>query len=340
MYAPIGVLLALILFLTAPLSMARSYTYDSYRIWGLSNPAKGEGIQSGDINQRGTVVGTYLQLDGAGVLHYHGYMVDNGQIAYPIDYQGATSTALLAINRRNIAVGVTQVKNGTDLQPRIYGVIRDRLGFRLIDHPNALFTALTAINDRGEVAGYYRDAATKVVSGFIYRNGRFIDLKAQVPQIVSVTGIDGRGRVSGVYASFSAPFWAKGEWSEQLTTPTGVYGPQGLAPWVFINNRGELAGSSSGTGFLWRKGSLQQITIPGALSTVVEDLNAQGDLALTGTIYGGLRQSHLYVRGNYVRLDVNDAAESRALTLNNRGDVAGAYAVSPQGVFDRLYIAH
>ena len=329
--------LALILMIPA-LANAKSYTYDSYRIWGLSNAARGEGIQSGDINLKGQVVGTYRQLDGAGVLHYHGYTLKDGQMTYPIDYQGATNTVLLAVNRSGTATGVTQVKNGTDTEPRIYGVVLDRLGFRLVDHPNAVYTALTAINDRGEIAGYYKDRGTQAVTGFIYRNGRFLDLKAQIPQLISVTGIDGRGRVSGVYAGFNAPFWSKNKQAELLTTPTGVYGPQGLAPWVFINNRGELAGSSSGSGFLWKAGSLRQIVIPGASSTVVEDLNQAGHLALTGSL-GGLRQSFVYDRGQYFRLDVTDAAESRALGLNEARAVVGAYAVAPQGVFDRLYVA-
>lgn len=333
-----GALLVLVFMISPSLATAKSYTYDSYRIWGL-NDATREGIQSGDINQRGAVVGTYLQSDAAGVLHYHGFTIDQGRLTYPVDYQGATSTVLLAINRSNTAVGVVQVKNGADQAPRIYGVVHDRFGFRLVDHPNALFTALTSINERGHMAGYYRDAGSKAIVGFIYRNGRFIDLKAEVPQLVSVSGIDDKGRVSGVYAGFSAPFWAKAQRADLLTTPTGVYGPQGLTPWVFINNRGELAGSSSGTGFLWKAGALRQIVIPGATATVVEDLNHLGHLALTGTL-GGLRQSYVYERGGYTRLDVTDAAESRTLGLNTRGEVVGAYAVSPKAVFDRLYVAH
>ena len=333
--------LFILLFAFASVSaMAGSYRYDSYRIWGLSNPLMGEGIKSADINIKETVVGSYLQLDGSNTLKWHAYTIRNGQITYPVDYQGAVGTVLLAVNRSNTAIGVVQVVVGTDVAPRTYGVIYDALGFRIVDHPNALYTALTSINDRGEIAGFYRDAGTKNLVGFTYRNGKFFDLKAQIPQLVSLTGINNNGRVGGVQASYKSPFWAKGKQIDLLTTPTGVYGPQGLVPWVFINNQGDLAGSSSGTGFFLKSGAVSQIAVPGTQSTVVEDLNNRGQLALMGILPNGIRQSYLYGKGQFTPLNVTDAAESMALAVNDLGVVVGAYAVSPQAVFDRIYIAH
>lgn len=332
------VLAALLPLLSAP-SGAVSYSYDSYRIWGLWNSAAGEGIKSADINVKGTVVGAYLQLDASNNPKWHSYVLQNGQMTYPVDYQGATNTILLAVNRANTAVGVVQVIVGTDVTPRTYGVVYESQGFRIVEHPNALYTALTSINDRGEIAGYYRDASTRALVGFIYRNGKFSDLKAQIPQLVSLTGINGQGRVSGVQASYKAPFWAKDKKVQLLTTPTEVYGPQGLVPWVFINDRGNLAGSSSGTGFFWKSGALRQVAVPGSRSTVVEDLNNRDQLALVGVLPNGIRQSYLYGNGQFTSLVVTDAAESMALSVNDLGTVVGTYAVSPQGVFDRVYVA-
>jgi probable HAF family extracellular repeat protein len=99
-------------------------------------------------------------------------------------------------------------------------------------------------------------------------------------------------------------------------------------PRVFINDRGEIAGSVAGKGFFWSAGGSAQTSeaIPSAGGSIeVAGLSEQGDVA--GTILAGAGQ-HAFVwspaRG---MVDLGDGGQgfngAWVVDINNRGDVVG-----------------
>jgi hypothetical protein len=103
------------------------------------------------INNFGRIAGFYT--DSAGVTH--GFLDDNGHFT-TIDAPGATQTELLGLNDVGVAVGEDVVDGVT------HGLIyNSRTGaFTQLDAPNASgFTLFNGINDRGDIVGFYTDAA-------------------------------------------------------------------------------------------------------------------------------------------------------------------------------------
>lgn len=97
-------------------------------------------------------------------------------------------------------------------------------------------------------------------------------------------------------------------------------------PRVFINDRGEIAGSVAGKGFFWNAAGGASISLPSSGGSLeVAGLNEEGDVA--GTILAGAEQ-HAFVwsqaRG-MVDLGTGGQGFSGAwvVDINNRGDVVG-----------------
>lgn len=103
------------------------------------------------INDKGRIAGFYT--DSTGVIH--GFLDNHGHFT-TVDAPGATTTELLGLNDRGIAVGEEIVGGVT------HGVIYDsKTGtFTPLDDPNAVgSTVLNGINDKGDIVGFYSDAA-------------------------------------------------------------------------------------------------------------------------------------------------------------------------------------
>ncbi|MDH2382757.1 hypothetical protein [Bradyrhizobium sp. CER78] len=103
------------------------------------------------INNKDTVAGFYTDSAGA----THGFLEDHF-VFKTVDAPGATMTELLGVNDHGIAVG-EDVVNGVT-----HGIIYDsHTGtFITLDDPNAAgSTVFNGINDKGDIVGFYTDAA-------------------------------------------------------------------------------------------------------------------------------------------------------------------------------------
>jgi hypothetical protein len=103
------------------------------------------------INNKGEIAGFYT--DSAGVTH--GFVEDHF-VFKTVDAPGATQTELLGVNDQGIAVG-EDIVNGV-----MHGLIFDAKTdtFTTLDDPNAVgATTLNGINDKGDIVGFYTDAA-------------------------------------------------------------------------------------------------------------------------------------------------------------------------------------
>jgi probable HAF family extracellular repeat protein len=109
-----------------------------------------------------------------------------------------------------------------------------------------------------------------------------------------------------------------------------------------LNDRGQVVGtgpwSSAGTtAFLWEKGRVLDL-VPGAHG--LEDawgINEQGQIVGSFNVGSGNDRYQAYLRkgGTVVRLPaLKHGAESRAFSINGRGDVVGASGIRPFRVFE------
>jgi hypothetical protein len=103
------------------------------------------------INNEGQIAGFYT--DAAGVTH--GFLDDHGRFL-TVDAPGASQTELLGLNDFGIAVGEDVVGGVT--HGLIYNSFTGK--FIQVDDPNAAgFTLFNGINDKGDIVGFYTDAA-------------------------------------------------------------------------------------------------------------------------------------------------------------------------------------
>jgi hypothetical protein len=100
------------------------------------------------INNRGEIVGTYY-LDGKS----HGFFRQtDGTLIFPLDYAGATSTFLHAINDQEAIVG-----RWTDATTTHGLILELPDAFTSFDYPDSTFTYIGGINDKGFITGAYND---------------------------------------------------------------------------------------------------------------------------------------------------------------------------------------
>ena len=147
---------------TTPPTPRRGFVYDGGKFTVL-NPASSFSITNAQsINNNGLVVGFY-SLDG---VHQHGFTYDSISkattlLADPI-VANLVLTQFLGVNDRNQAVGYYQTTDGSQ-----HGFLYDLNAgkYTFLDDPNSAksgfsITQITGINDSGEIAGFYVDAAT------------------------------------------------------------------------------------------------------------------------------------------------------------------------------------
>jgi hypothetical protein len=117
-----------------------------------------------------TTVGAYLS--GANQLdNWHGYLVEGGKVV-SFDVPGKVGTQALGISPGRTVVGVYRLGAGTAWTG--HGFVAETNGssdpaswsFSLVDVPDAVQTVPRALNAKGELVGYYYDAAG-VVHGFV-----------------------------------------------------------------------------------------------------------------------------------------------------------------------------
>jgi hypothetical protein len=161
------------------------------------------------LNDRAQVVGQYLDGDAvadaqgrlpAGTVH--GFLSHRGKAA-TVDVPGAALTQPLGINDRGDIVGA-YIEAVDDPDPyayydkgRLRGFVLRNGRYTPVDFPGGLGTKVSAINDRGQMVGYYDTDSTR--RGFLLSRGRFTELDYPGAPLTLPGGIDNKGRVVGAY---------------------------------------------------------------------------------------------------------------------------------------------
>jgi uncharacterized membrane protein len=294
------------------------------------------------INAAGEIAGIYYD---ASVVS-HGFVRTHRGNVTTFDPPGAGvdsnhETHVTALSPSGRAIGYFY--DVADLRLVSHGFVREHHGaivtFDAI--PDAVYTVPTAINNDGEIAGYYYDANYEG-HGFV-RNAHGAITSFDFPGFVfNVTGIDHAGEIAGSYllsdltmrgfvraldgtfVSFDAPGTALG-------TTVGCGHCHGTLA-TAIAGGGQVVGYYGGAnnrvhGFVRRaNGNIRALDVPNATNTFPMAMNAAGRIA--GIYFDLSAAPHIFVRhhnGDVLSLDVPGSIAYGISGMNASGRFVGYY---------------
>lgn len=201
------------------------------------------------INERGTVVGTYMDAD----MKWHGFTYDRGTYT-PFDApvgmgQFSEETWIWDISTTGAVTGSFLDADG------VYrGFVLNGNRFEKFLVPGAGFTEGFGINTRGEVTGHFAYVGDSRMFGFIYRKGEFtiLDYPGEDDWMSCAMGIGIRGEavghVAGTYPGATYGYvWQDGQFSSLLRVPgAGGTFPTAIAPNGTIAGYANVGGRNVG----------------------------------------------------------------------------------------------
>lgn len=191
-----------------------------------------------------------------------------------------------------------------------------------LNGPGASQTVPLAINNRGQVAGWFTSNGCYCDRAFLWDNGEMRALPLpEGARNVRARGINDHGTVVGhtVLDGTYAMMWKDGAWSQ--------LGFMGEA--VRINKSGSIAGTLRNAaghprGFLLRDGVLFEFGTFGGVQSNVTDLNERNQVVGTSDTRTGVWNSYLWDGGTMTNLGTLGGAYAFANSINDRGVVVGS----------------
>jgi hypothetical protein len=286
---------------------------------------------------------------GAGTTS-HGFVYEDGVLT-TIDHPDATTipatpdgqagTGITGNNDRGDLLGSYERSNRT-----VQHFVLDRRGryTELDDPPGVSGPGLTYetvdINNHREIVGFYNDDQGATTTGFLRtRKGRFVDIKVPNSTVTGPVKLNDRGQVVGLYVDDKGVhgfLWDDGDYRR-----IDVRGAAATIPFG-INNKGQIVGNyidDDGVYHVFLRDRRGRVTTlrdaPGSDptagdATLPAGINDHGQIV--GAVYyadGGSRGFVLKC-GRYRMIDgKRNAVYTRALDINNRGQIVGDYATKP-----------
>jgi uncharacterized membrane protein len=218
----------------------------------------------------------------------------------------------------------------------IAGFVRSPSGdYRTIAFPGAAtLTIAFGINNRGQVVGYYDDAAGRT-HGFVRGpHGRYRTIDFPGAYATAATRINDRGQIIGDYFSTKKRFEQGLKRGFLLDhgrfTKINVPGSDSTEA-VGLNDHGRVVGET-GTyepldlyGYRWNDGRIRRIDAPRAAFTGAEEINERGQIVGTyGTDLGvSPTRGYLLDRGRFKTFAARNGRSAQVFGLNNRGQIVG-----------------
>lgn len=194
-----------------------------------------------------------------------------------------------------------------------------------IDYPGALISAPEAVNDHGQVVGWYQDSTG--IYGFYWDGTNYTSINFPGNSGGTLAeGINNAGVISGEYLTNNATA------THGFTLANGVFtsydypGKDGLTNGMGINNNGDLTGFYNfgpNHGFLDINGSFSSYDYPGATDTFPHALNDSNEFVGYYRINSNNPEGFLYANGTFTHIEYPNDLTTQAAGINNTGVVVG-----------------
>jgi hypothetical protein len=201
------------------------------------------------LNDRGDTVGFWSSMNNANQVNDNfGFYVKNG-IPHSVQFPTGNNATppvnqLLGINNHEVAVGFYVNAQGSF---RGYTYDIKKKTFTRVQVPGApagtQAPSLTAaaINNHGDVAGFFANSATGNTDAFLLRNGHFTDIAYPGASATQALGLNDRDELVGTYTVGTAMHgftWTQGGGFRTVDDPNGT----GTTVVNGVNNAGDLVG--------------------------------------------------------------------------------------------------
>ena len=243
-----------------------------------------------NLNNRGQVVGAYADAQGG----IRAFVKDRRGRVTTFAVPGAAITIAAGINDRGQVAGTYY---DTLLPPppppgTVHGFVRQPDGqITTIDLPARTLTAVTDINNRGQLAGQTLDAAGRAIGFVRDPNGRVTIITIPGREVGDILALNDRGQVVG----------------EAAVPPEVLNGNPTLKPRY---------------GFVWNQGRITQLDVPRSLATIAYGINNAGQITGAYADATGRRHGFLLQRGRYTPIDVPGRTETEAAWgINDLGQI-------------------
>jgi probable HAF family extracellular repeat protein len=223
-------------------------------------------------------------------------------------------------------------------------VIAVQYTYAPIDVPNAVKSTAYAINNVGQIVGWYGDSSN-CSHGYVLSGGSFTTIdypgcpSPDYPGFYGGTNLFGIND-SGEMVGDHGPSWYAVAFG--FTYSGGIISPFPTQPGALstkpigINNAGQIVGASEMSyypwpiiGFLYSGGNFTAINPPGAINPGAMGINDLGQIV--GCYYEappGAYHGFLYVGGSFTDINYPGAKSTFAHRINNSGVIVGFYADS------------
>jgi uncharacterized membrane protein len=146
------------------------------------------------INASGDIVGAYDAPDGSSP----GFVERGGKFTRVEPVPAATFTVAKGISSSGDVVGYYAVNDDLGQEIERHGFLLRRGNYTIIDFPGGAKTGLSAINDEGDMLGWYDDV-DGLIHGFLVRHGRFSTIDVPGSTFTRGNGLNDRGDIVGWY---------------------------------------------------------------------------------------------------------------------------------------------
>jgi probable HAF family extracellular repeat protein len=268
---------------------------------------------------------TFTVLDFPGTLQTAGFSLNSGAASTKMQIVGATGS--------NADPGPIGYRGGFLLH---YAKTKTSITeiYSPVNYPGTTQQAASAVNDLGQVVGYYADSSS-AIHGYSESGGVFtqIDVPFSGATGTGAFGINNSGQIVGYWrdASTDHGFLLSGGTYTTIDYPGAVFTYANA-----INNLGDVVGfygDAGGVyhGFLLSKGIYTPLDAPGSTATEANGINDAGNIVglycLTAecAVNFDTFQGFVLVGGVYSPITIPGATSTGALGINNTGIIVGLY---------------
>jgi hypothetical protein len=240
------------------LTLPKTFTASNATFPGLVPPFNAAQTQMTAINGNGTTFTGYTYPTNTGVAtDFQFGFYEQGGVFHMVnnpktpdcgmgvcDPRVITENQLIGVNNANLAVGFYNDIHG-DSHGYTYDIKTNTFSADIND-PNAVSTVTAAINNSGEIAGFFTDKNTGAIQGFIEKGGVFTTISAPGAAETELLGINDNGLAVGFECAVAGCSGGPqhGIIYDTLTNTFTTLDPPGSMATTFngLNDRGQIVG--------------------------------------------------------------------------------------------------